>query len=216
VNLVGHVAVALHRGGPAPDTEFLVGCMLPDLSAIARVRLTTRPGGELGRGVAFHHDCDAAFHESAWFRAQNIQLRDALLAAAIAPGPARACAHAGVEMLLDGAFVADADVAGAVERTLAAVDRGAPRLAELAAPEQRVALRERLQAIGHSLDPARYANPCFGAERLHRMTAGRRRIELPRDQVGRVATALLAFQPIVVADAATVRATVATQAAGCA
>ena len=61
MNLVGHVAVALEPDSAPPSTEFLVGCMLPDLAAIARVRIA-RPEGELGRGVEFHHACDAVFH----------------------------------------------------------------------------------------------------------------------------------------------------------
>jgi hypothetical protein len=54
--------------------------------------------------------------------------------------------------------------------------------------------------IGASLDPAQYQDPHFVAERLHRMTAGRRRIELPDDQVDVVATTLQEFQ-VSVADA---------------
>jgi hypothetical protein len=37
MNLVGHVAVALAPDAALPSTDFLVGCMLPDLAAIARV-----------------------------------------------------------------------------------------------------------------------------------------------------------------------------------
>ena len=90
MNLVGHVAVTLGPEGARPPTDFLVGCMLPDLAAIARVRLT-RPSGDLGRGVEFHHACDAVFHESSWFRGVNRDVRDALLDASVSPGAARAC-----------------------------------------------------------------------------------------------------------------------------
>ena len=70
MNLVGHVAAALSPSDADPSSDFLVGCMLPDLAAIARVRLA-RPAGDLGRGVEFHHACDAVFHDSAWFRRVN-------------------------------------------------------------------------------------------------------------------------------------------------
>ena len=70
MNLVGHVAVALEPDAAPPSTDFLIGCMLPDLAAIARVRVA-RPTGALGEGVAFHHACDAVFHESEWFRSSN-------------------------------------------------------------------------------------------------------------------------------------------------
>src|SRR5882757_213644 len=136
MNLVGHVAVALAPDAPPPSTEYLVGCMLPDLAAIARVRVS-RPDGELGAGVAFHHASDEAFHESAWFRATNRALRDALVDAGIESGPARACSHAGVEMLLDGRLVTDEVVDTHARVVLRAVDTGAPALAPLAPAELR-------------------------------------------------------------------------------
>jgi hypothetical protein len=200
VNLVGHVAVALCEHEADPPTPFLVGCMLPDLAAIARVRLA-RPDGELGRGVAFHHACDEAFHASEWFRERNHELRDTLFDAGVEPGAARACSHAGVEMLLDGALVAQTRVAESAARTLDAVDRDAAQLASLAPSESREVLRERLQLIGRSLDPRRYAEPRFVAERLQRMTSGRRRIELRAAHVGVVTEALAAMRPSIAADA---------------
>ncbi|HLM19834.1 MAG TPA: hypothetical protein VK549_18565 [Acidimicrobiia bacterium] len=193
MNLVGHVAVALAPDAPPPSTEFLVGCMLPDLAAIARVRVS-RPGGDLGAGVAFHHACDAVFHELEWFRATNRALRDALVDAGIDSGPARASSHAGVEMLLDGRLVTDEVVDSQARVVLDAVNTGAPGLAPLAPVESRDAWVERLQMIGSSLDPGRYQDAQFVAERLHRMTSGRRRIELRDDDVDTVASALRDFQ----------------------
>lgn len=195
MNLVGHVAVA-------PDAsdvpvEFLVGCMLPDLAAIARVRLA-RPGGDLGRGVEFHHACDAVFHESEWFRRANAQLRDALLDAGVMTGAARACSHAGVEMLLDGGLVMHAVVETRAQRTLDAVDASAAVLGDLAARDSRAVWVERMHMIGSSLEPRRYTDARFVAERLHRMTAGRRRIELPEEQVDLVTAALVTVQPPIV------------------
>jgi hypothetical protein len=193
MNLVGHVAVALVPDAPPPSTEFLVGCMLPDLAAIARVRVS-RPDGELGDGVAFHHACDAVFHESEWFRTTNSAVRDALVDAGVESGPARASSHAGVEMLLDGRLVADEVVDTHARVVLEAVSTGAPALAPLAPADARDAWVERLQLIGSSLDPSRYEDARFVAERLHRMTSGRRRIELRGDQVDTVATVLRDFQ----------------------
>jgi len=201
VNLVGHVAVALAPAAPPPSTEFLVGCMLPDLAAIARVRVA-RPNGELGEGVAFHHACDHVFHESEWFRSTNRKLRDALIAAGVDSGPARACSHAGVEMLLDGRLVEDRGVDTHARVVLDAVTTGAPALGALAPDSARDAWVARLRTIGRSLDPAQYRDPRFVAERLHRMTAGRRRIELRADHVDTVTATLHQFRPAI-ADAAT-------------
>src|SRR3954451_19905266 len=119
MNLVGHVATALAPDKSDPSPDFLVGCILPDLAAITRVRLA-RPSGDLGRGVEFHHACDAVFHESSWFRGVNRDVRDALLDASVSPGAARACSHAGVEMVLDGALVVDPEVERATQLTLVA------------------------------------------------------------------------------------------------
>jgi hypothetical protein len=200
VNLVGHIAVALDPDQAPPSTEFLVGCMLPDLAAIARVRVS-RPDGALGEGVAFHHACDAVFHELDWFRDANRALRDALLDAGVDSGPARACSHAGVEMLLDGRLVADESVDTSARVALDAVTTDARELGALAPPEARDVWVERLQMIGGSLDPARYRDPAFVAERLHRMTSGRRRIELRAGQLPELTASLREFQPRI-ADAA--------------
>jgi hypothetical protein len=168
--------------------------MLPDLAAIARVRIA-RPTGELGEGVAFHHACDDVFHESAWFRDTNRSLRDALVDAGVDSGPARACSHAGVEMLLDGRLVADDTIDVSARVVLDAVRAGAPRLGPLAPDDLRDVWVERLQMIGGSLDPGRYRDARFVAERLHRMTTGRRRIELHAEQVDTVTATLREFQP---------------------
>jgi hypothetical protein len=200
VNLVGHIAVALDPDEAPPSTDFLVGCLLPDLAAIARVRVA-RPDGALGDGVAFHHACDTVFHESDWFRDANRALRDALLEAGVDSGPARACSHAGVEMLLDGRLVDEASVDASARVALAAVRTEASALGALAPPAARDVWVERLRMIGASLDPVRYQDPVFVAERLHRMTSGRRRIELRAGQVGAVTASLRQFQPRI-ADAA--------------
>lgn len=196
MNLVGHVAVALDPERSPPSTGFLVGCMLPDLAAIARVRVA-RPGGTLGDGVAYHHSCDAAFHDSEWFRATNRSVRDALIDSGIEPGPARACSHAGVEMLLDGRLVADASVEAHARAVLATISRDAEALGRLAPDGSRGPWVERLRMIGDSLDPARYGDVRFVAERLHRMTSGRRRIELRAEHVDVVADTLRGFQPAI-------------------
>jgi hypothetical protein len=189
MNLIGHVAVALGADQVRPSDDFLVGCMLPDLAAIARVRLE-RPVGALGAGVGFHHACDSAFHDGEWFRNANVELRDELACAGVVRGAARAGSHAGLEMLLDGALVDDPHVLEVASDALSAVARNADALAELAPEETRAVVAERFRRIGSSLDPLRYRDVWFVAERLHGMTRGRRRIELPAAQIGTVAGVL--------------------------
>ncbi len=195
VNLVGHVAVTL-GDGPAPSSDFLVGCMLPDLATIARVRVT-RPDGEMGRGVGYHHECDAAFHDSPWFLQHNVRLRDELLGEGVDRGAARACAHAGLEMLLDGALVDDEYVQSHVRGALDTLDDHAESLAGLAAEHDRERWVATVRRIARALDTSGYADPASITMRLQRMTAGRRRIELRADQAAAVTTVLADAQPAV-------------------
>lgn len=193
MNLVGHVAVTV-GDDPEPSPEFLVGCMLPDVATIARVRLT-RPDGEMGRGVEYHHECDAVFHDSPWFLEHTVRLRDDLLAAGVDRGAARACAHAGLEMLLDGAFVGDARVQSHVRGALATLDDRAEALAALAAEHDRERWVVTVRRIARALDTNGYTDPASITMRLQRMTAGRRRIELRADHTAAVTTVLAAAQP---------------------
>jgi hypothetical protein len=213
VNLVGHVAVAL-APDHVPDDEFLVGCILPDVAAIARVRLAGPRDGEVARGVAFHHACDTAFHDSAWFRARSREIRDELLARDVDAGPARACAHAGLEMVLDGALVRDGDIAEAACSSLDAMAQLAPSLAGLVAPPDRDRWVEVATRVGRNLDPRAYADADAVAIRLVRMTAGRRRIELRPQDAGVVASTLGRHAAACATDAATVVVEVRAAVAG--
>ena len=186
--------------------------MLPDLAAIARVRLGPARG-DLGDGVAVHHAADAVFHSSPWFNDRSQALRDALLAARVDRGAARACAHAGLEMLLDGGLVADRRVRDASDAAFAALtQRGATRDAvhALVEPVDRSHWQERLELIGTTLDVDAYRSPDAIAQRLHRMTSGRTRIELPAEQVDAVARELARVQPEVLGEAPAVVAGVVT------
>jgi hypothetical protein len=216
VNLVGHVAVAVApTRETTPSAAFLVGCMLPDLAAIARVRLIGIPRDtdeDLGRGIVFHHACDAVFHESDWFRDRQRVLRDALVDAGVDRGAARACSHAGVEMLLDGGLVVHPHIEGSAQRTLDAIDATAEDLGHLVHADARAGWVARLHRIGRALEPRRYAEPRFVAERLHGMTAGRRRIELATEDVPQVTRALERQQLGIAADAPRVVAFVAARA----
>jgi hypothetical protein len=209
VNLVGHVAVAVHHS-PDATPGFLVGAMLPDLAAMARVRLT-HAEGEVGDGVAFHHASDTAFHASRWFNHHNQALRDALLAVGVDRGASRACAHAGLEMLLDGRLLAAGLVVRGTEIAFAALAVDGPTLEAVCAlvpPAAVSTWRARLQMIGRSIDRDAYTSGDEVAARLHRMTRGRTRIELRAEQVDAVARELDAYRPRVARDATSVLADV--------
>jgi hypothetical protein len=181
--------------------------MLPDVATIARVRVT-RPSGAMGRGVTYHHECDAVFHELPWFVAHTVRLRDDLLAAGVDRGAARASAHAGLEMLLDGALVGDDVVQSHVRGALDTLDDRAESLAELAAEHDRERWVTTVRRIARALDTSSYADPTSITLRLQRMTAGRRRIELHASQSAAVTTVLAVAQPEVIAAAPGVLAAV--------
>ena len=215
VNLVGHVAVATRRDGDA-SPGLLAGSMLPDLGSIARVRLMPASAGaapegdavrDLADGIALHHASDTAFHDLPWFHRHSRLLRDLLLEAGVDRGPARACAHAGLEMLLDGVLVTDPVVERSTDAAFGALTTNGPirdAAAAAVAPDDRVRWVERLDQIGRSLDPRAYASAPGIATRLHRMTQGRARIELRVEHVDHVAVALEAHRPVVVRDSAQV------------
>lgn len=214
MNLVGHVAVGIARNPDAPP-PLLLGCMLPDLAAMARVRLLPATGaparGALGEGIALHHASDAIFHSSAWFRRHNLALRDDLLTAGVDRGAARASAHAGLEMLLDGGLAADPAVVDATAAAFAVVHTDpstADAVAALVDDDARDLWRARLEMIGRAVHPDAYTSADEIARRLYRMTSGRARIALPADQVDVVARALAVRQADVVDQAGAVVAEV--------
>ena len=189
---------------PDASPEYLVGCMLPDLAGMARVRLARAPApSDLADGIALHHASDAAFHGSKWFNRHNQDLRDALLASGVDRGASRACAHAGLEMLLDGELMRDARVAHATAIAFAALAAGGrtrDTLCALAPSLDRELWAERLGMIGGALDPHAYRSPDTVAHRLHRITSGRARIALRAEQVDGVAHVLARYQPAVTRD----------------
>jgi hypothetical protein len=177
--------------------------MLPDLAAMARVRLAPAVGA-LGDGITIHHAADAAFHSSRWFNDRSQALRDELLEAGVDRGAARACAHAGLEMLLDGGLVGDGRVRRASDDAFAILVAPGPTrdaVHALAGDADRLRWAERLQRIGTTIEVDAYRSAESIAHRLHRMTSGRTRIELRDSQVSTVARVLARSQPEVAADA---------------
>jgi hypothetical protein len=100
MNFFGHVVVATWQ--PARDARTALGAMLPDLVGVAGLRGVAPGDPEVARGVALHHRTDEVFHASDTFVSLQTLLRSALEARGIRGGPARAAAHVGIELLLDG------------------------------------------------------------------------------------------------------------------
>lgn len=207
MNVLGHSHVALGLGTDEP--AYLLGAVLPDLASMARVRLDrSRLGGRLGEGVRCHVAADAAFHAEPRFRQGSAALRDELREGGVPTGPARAVAHVGWELLLDG-NLRTGPAPEAYRRALELGDHAGVAMAE--AHRARWA---RLLAHRHRLPELPYDDPRWVAERLVSILAPRPRLRLMPRHVPVVVAALqghaervAAVAPAVLAD--TVRRTAA-------
>jgi hypothetical protein len=150
VNFFGHAVVACWFD---PSPEFVLGAMLPDLTAMLRLRLPSVMDSRQTAGILLHHRTDAVFHEAQSFVELSRHARVSLAARGIGRGPSRALAHVGIEILLDellgqdrvteNAYLAALAAANAFEAATAVDTR---RLRELT---QRLAER----GIARSLSP---------------------------------------------------------------
>jgi acyl carrier protein phosphodiesterase len=206
VNFLGHVHVALSSG--RDDPGYLLGAALPDLAAMAGVRLVRAElDSSLADGVRCHLRADAAFHAHAGFRAGSGALRRDLLARAIGSGPARAIGHAGWELLLDGTLVGTG-VETAFRRSLEAGERAGAAMSPAEA-ERWDAFLARVRRVGW----LRYDDPRWVADRLHAMLDRRPRLRLPGAEVPTVAEVLDAHVEVVAARSAAVLGDTARAAA---
>ena len=153
MNFYGHAVVA---AATERESEFVLGAMLPDFISILGSRPPRLEMGSLARGVAYHHRTDAAFHESAIFRALQAEASDQLLASGVRRGPTRAVAHVGVELLIDAALAwsfTAAQSTDADEPYLRALELGSTPLPGLAwepfsNSERFMGLCQRLRHVG--------------------------------------------------------------------
>lgn len=182
MNFFGHATVA---GWLCSDPRWVLGAMLPDFASMCRARLRGAADPVVAAGIALHHATDDAFHGAPSFLALYASGTEALEAAGVGRGAARAVAHIGTELLLDG-FLLDDEAACAAYLEAVALpheplglafrDQGAARFAELAAR-----VRE------HGL-PEDYRRPERVAARLEQILARRPRLALtPADRPAVVA-----------------------------
>ncbi len=176
MNFVAHAFVAL---GARSSPAIVLGAMLPDFFGMARTRGARTDHGELASGIALHHATDSAFHGAKTFLALTAQAVGELEARGVAHGPARAAAHVGIELLLDGFVVEEPGLRNAYAAALAVAPRTAlGRHLAFRRPdhgERYDALVERLATWGL---PEGFAEPDAVADRLSRALAGRPRLAL--------------------------------------
>jgi hypothetical protein len=212
MNARGHIAVAarlLGRGGSSGSSGrsgrqelVLLGSALPDLAAMGRFRLLGHtPSPELAAGVRLHHRTDEHFHRHPWFRQRNGALQAELIAAGLDRGPARACSHVGIELLLDGELLGDGAVGRATEAAFAEIPALGDEVSGLVAQPARERWLDHLGWLAAHRLPTDYGDPEAVAWRLHRILAARPRLAVPADQVAIVAGALAARKPAIDASA---------------
>jgi acyl carrier protein phosphodiesterase len=161
------------------DSDFGLGAMLPDFAGMARVRLHESAHDGVNAGIALHHATDQVFHDSEPFIALMAQAFESLTARGVARGPARAVAHVGVEMLIDGELLRDETLGDDYLASLAALSRCAADLVREAPDGERLArLGQRLQSHGVPHD---YRNIEAVTRRLEMSLAQRPRLALDSD-----------------------------------
>jgi len=157
----------------------VLGAMLPDFAAILRVRppLLTNPA--LQAGVRLHHATDHAFHGAESFLEFSRSAASFLLQRGLARGSARAVAHVGVELLVDGAL---ADDSAANEAYLRGLDAALTKSVARHIAWQTVAQEARFQGLCYSLRSRGAfrgdASAELIAERLRNILASRPRLAL--------------------------------------
>lgn len=198
MNFVGHAIVAA-RCADHPDV--VLGAVAPDLLPRSGARPAHEPTPALEAGRRLHHRADAVFHHHPVFVAQQRVVLDALTARGVPRGAARASAHLGIELLLDGALVERGDDAAfsAVWSRLVDPDEAVRALVE---PSAEAAWCGFLARFTTHVEPRRYAEPAYTAERIERILSWRPRLVLAPQHTPHVLDALTDAQPVVARAAA--------------
>jgi acyl carrier protein phosphodiesterase len=179
MNFLGHAAVA--RWVDA-DPRWVLGAMIPDFASMSRARVSGADCPTVAAGIAYHHATDDAFHGAPTFLDLYVRGTATLEAAGVERGPARAVAHVGTELVLDGLLLDDDALASAYLLAVHELPRvalqfrgdGEPRFARL---------RDRL--LGHGL-PHDYRDPERVALRLEQILAHRPRLALASEHRAQV------------------------------
>lgn len=181
MNLGGHIAVAA-KLSDRPDVW--LGAALPDVGAMGRFNLLgDEPKGEIAEGIALHHATDELFHGHDWFKTHQSNLFASLSKAGVRRGPAKAVAHVGPELLLDGELLAQPVMNGQISAGMARLIPNIDEVEVLVRPEKRAAWRGHLVHVAGRGAPTFYGDPHQVAASLERILSRRPRLALDRSQV---------------------------------
>ncbi|MEC7522104.1 MAG: hypothetical protein VYE22_19620 [Myxococcota bacterium] len=180
MNFFGHAVAALWEHD---DPRWILGAMLPDFASMCGTRFDRAGDPMVAEGVQHHHEADLVFHGLPTFLTWCNGGADVLEGRGVGRGAARAVAHVGTELLLDGVLL---------DRFPEARE---PYLEAVALPTEGLDLRfhgggepfERLQARlrEHGL-PDGYRDPAEVARRLERILSRRPRLAIQPDELPRV------------------------------
>ncbi|MGC4092500.1 MAG: hypothetical protein QM756_32410 [Polyangiaceae bacterium] len=165
---MSHAAIASYYDD---SPLFVLGAMLPDFQGMLGIKPFAPRDAELARGVRFHHESDAAFHEAPAFLELTRTARAWLSQAGLSKGPRRAVAHIGVELLLDPILVGQGGASDAYRAALAA---GAAAPAELELqPAAMNRLVELVRALSVRANPELASDTVLLVRRIRRALADR-------------------------------------------
>ena len=171
MNFVGHAVIARRT---SDDPAFVLGAMLPDFASMSGTRLDKHDHAVLAAGIADHHRTDDAFHSTPTFVALCKDEGAALDAAGLPWGAARAIAHVGTELVLDGVLLAKPGVERLYVDAVDAIEWLAPSLRFANDGLSRfLELHGRLSRYG---PPHGYRDPLFVRDRLVQILARRPRL----------------------------------------
>lgn len=198
MNFFGHATVA--TWSPEAPAAYVLGAMLPDFASLSGARSLAADAPTVARGIALHHRTDDVFHAAPTFVALMIDARERFTRAGVANGPARAAAHIGIEMLLDGTLVGEISLGRAFLSAIEALREEHVRFATVEHAARFWHFHARVRGYGI---PYAYVDADFVADRVAGALAGRPRLALGTSPVSDVARVLRAIQPHVVAQAET-------------
>jgi hypothetical protein len=194
LNFFAHSKLALWR---SDDPRFALGAMLPDLTGMLGLRLRQVDHEVLASGVAYHHATDAAFHVAPIFLTLCAHGVATLSEAGVGRGTARAVAHVGTELLLDGAL--SRDDSRAVQAYRAALEIGTrERLVDhldLLGSANAQSMHEGLTRLASAPIPEGYRDTAFVFARLRSILARRPRLAMQDSDLTRVQRYLEEIQP---------------------
>jgi len=197
VTFFGHAAAACRVDD---DPGFILGAMAPDLLPLCGAVASSETSPKVAAGRAHHLAVDATFHTNPAFTNLCAWASRSLTEGGVSRGAARAAAHVGIELCLDGVLALETTARAAYARSLAEADGpGAPFVWRDEISQSR--LRSLVARLRGGQVPAAYRDPDFVTDRLVGALGRRPRLALLEHQAPAVRRFLPALAARVSAEA---------------